>query len=283
MIKSVAEHVKDIYRMTASDYDQLIAERRMGQFLVLIRELQLRGDERILDVGCGPGVSTLELAKLLPKGEVIGVDITERMLELARQRAEAHRLKNIKFLREDAMSLSFPDGSFDVVFSSYLLPWVPQVDQAISEMQRVLKVGGKIGIITAAPGCYDLFYKAIAALIERYQDYYGKISAEELIGAKRFKAFELQEKFLKMGLSPVKLLYVSFEEFTTPELYVKKMNSVTAELYLKPLPQQMREEARAYLLERLAQLGGGELLASERSIMLIGKKNIAREVIEDGI
>lgn len=272
MIRSVAEHVKEIYPVTASDYDQLIAEGRMGQFLALIRELELRGDERVLDVGCGPGVSTLELAKQLPEGKAIGVDITYRMLEIARQRAKAHRLKNVKFLREDAMSLSFPNESFDVVFSSYLLPWVPQVDQAISEMQRVLKVGGKIGIITAAPGCYDLFYKAIAALIERYRDYYGRISAEELIGAKRFKAFELQEKFFKAGFSPAKTLYVSFEEVTTPELYLKKMNSVTAELYLKPLPQQMQEEARMYLLERLEEFGGEELLARERSIMLIGRK-----------
>lgn len=273
MIKSVAEHIRTIYQKTASDYDRLIAAGRMGQFLTLIRELDLKGDERILDVGCGPGVSTLELAKLLSKGEAIGVDITDKMLEIARQRAKAHRLNNVKFLTEDAMSLSFPDESFDVVFSSYLLPWVPQVDRAISEMQRVLKVGGKIGIISAAPGCYDLFYKAIAALIERYQDYYGKVSAEELIGAKRFKASELQEKFFKAGLSPVKLLYVSFEEATTPELYVKKMNSVTAELYLKPLPQQMWPEARMYLLERLEEFGGEELLARERSIMLIGKKS----------
>lgn len=259
--------------MTACDYEQLIAAGRMGQFLTLIHELDLKGDERVLDVGCGPGGSTLKLGQLLPKGAAVGVDITDKMLEIAWQRAKTHKLKNVKFLREDAMALRFPDETFDVVFSSYLLPWVPDVDRAISEMQRVLKLGGKIGIITSAPGCYDLFYKAVAALIERYQEYYGEVSAEELIGAKRFKAPELQEKFLKVGFFPVKLLYVGYEEPITPELYVKKMNSVTAELYLKPLPQLMWPEARAYLLERLGEFGGEELLARERSIMLIGRKN----------
>lgn len=272
MIRSVAEYVKEIYPVTAFEYDQVIASGRIGQFLTLMHELDLKGDERVLDVGCGPGISTVKLAQLLPRGKAIGVDITDKMLEIARQRAKAHKLKNVTFLKEDAMSLSFPDETFDVVFSSYLLPWVPNVDQAIAEMHRVLKGGGKIGIITSATGSYNLFYKALAALIERYHKYYGQVSPEVLIGAKRFRASELQEKCARAGFLPMKVLYVGYEEPITPELYLKKMNSVTAELYLKPLPQPMWPEARAYLLEKLAELGGEELLAHERSLMLIGRK-----------
>lgn len=272
MFRSVAEHVREIYPVTALEYDQLIASGRMGQFLTLIHELDLRGHEKVLDVGCGPGGATLKLAQLLPCGEVWGVDITDEMLEIAQQRARAQRLQNVQFRKEDAMALSFPDETFDIVFSSYLLPWVPQVDRALREMQRVLKPGGKLGIITSAPGSYGLFYKALAALIDHYREYYRGVSAEELIGAKRFTASEMQGKLLEIGLCPVKLWYTGYEEPTTPELYLKKINTVTAELYLAPLPQPLRSEARAYLLKSLEALREGELLAHERSLLLIARK-----------
>ncbi|HIC95652.1 TPA: methyltransferase domain-containing protein, partial [Candidatus Bipolaricaulota bacterium] len=124
-MKSIAEQVEEVYRAVAQDYDRLITPCRVGQFAALLAELRLEGRERALDVGCGTGGLTLMLARSLPRGEVIGVDLCTEVLEIARRKAEAAGLGNASFRRGDALSLSFVDESFDLVVSSFLLPWVP--------------------------------------------------------------------------------------------------------------------------------------------------------------
>ena len=274
-MKSIAEQVEEVYRAVAQDYDRLITPCRVGQFAALLAELRLEGRERALDVGCGTGGLTLMLARSLPRGEVIGVDLCTEVLEIARRKAEAAGLGNASFRRGDALSLSFVDESFDLVVSSFLLPWVPNPDRALGEIARVLKRSGKLGLITAGSRFYDAFYRALEGLIRRYPRHYGKISAEELIGAQRFAGKELQEKLERLGFSVRCRFQLSLEDPLTPEQYLRRINALTAELYLKPLPPQRREEARRSLLSGLEELGqdrDGELLAVECSLILVGIK-----------
>ncbi len=273
-MKSVAEQVKEIYRITAHDYDRLITPCRVGQFAALIAELDLKGDERALDVGCGPGGLTLRLARSLPRGRVVGADINEKVLGIARAKAAEEGIENISFQQEDALSLSFADGSFDLVVSSFMLPWVPDPDRALAEIHRVLKEGGKIGLITAESRFYDSFYEALEELLRRYPRHFEKIGADELIGAQRFDGRELEEKLEGLGLSIHRRFHLSLEDPITPEQYLRRINTITAELYLKPLPPCMWEEARSVLKEKLGELGrnGAELLAVECSLILVGIK-----------
>jgi len=271
-MKSVAEQVEEVYRLTARDYDRLITPCREGQFAALIAELRVKGDERALDVGCGPGGLTLMLARSLPRGEVVGLDINEKALEVAREKAEEEGLGNVSFRRGDALSLSFAAGSFDLVVSSFLLPWVPDPDRALTEMVRVLREGGKLGLITAGSRFYDAFYEALARLIRRYPKHYGEIGAEELIGARKFAGRELQGGLERLGLAVHRRFHLSLEEPLTPEQYLRRINALTAELYLKPLPAEVRKEARGFLLEELKELGREELLAVECSLILVGVK-----------
>lgn len=273
-MESVAEQVKEIYRITAHDYDRLITPCRVGQFTALIAELNLKGDERALDVGCGPGGLTLRLAQSLPGGTVVGVDINEKVVGIARAKAEEEGLENISFHQEDALALSFADESFDLVVSSFLLPWVPDPDRALAEIHRVLKRKGKIGLITAESRFYDSFYEALEELLRRYPRHFEKIGAEELIGAQRFDGKELERKLEALGLSIHRRFHLSFEDPITPDQYLRRINTITAELYLKPLPPCMWDEARSVLKAKLEELGraGTELLAVECSIILVGIK-----------
>ncbi len=271
-MKSIAEQVEEVYRVMALDYDRLITPCRVGQFAALLAELGVEGRERALDVGCGPGELTLMLARSLPRGEVIGVDLCAEMLEIARRKAKAAGLKNISFRRGDALSLTFADGSFDLVASSFLLPWVPDPDRALREMVRVLREGGKLGLITAGSRFYDAFYRALEGLIRRYSRHYRESRAEELIGAKKFAGKELQERLEQLGLSVRRRFQLSREDPLTPEQYLCRINALTAELYLKPLPPRMRAEARRFLLNELGHDQEGELLAVECSLILVGLK-----------
>ena len=99
---------------------------------------------KILDVGCGTGVIALLLAEM--GHEVTGVDISERMLERAREKAKSIEIP-VKFEFGDAEDLPFDDGNFDVVVNRHLLWTMLNPEKAVSEWKRVLKPEGRVIII----------------------------------------------------------------------------------------------------------------------------------------
>jgi len=103
----------------------------------------LKPDMHILDVGCGPGTITADLAKLVPAGHVTGVERSaEHVLQQARDAAAAQGITNITYTLGDALTLPFPDGSFDVVHSHQVLQHVADPVAVLREMVRVAKPGG---------------------------------------------------------------------------------------------------------------------------------------------
>lgn len=94
---------------------------------------------RVLDVGCGNGAVTRDLA-LLTRGEVVAVDIDAAILEVARDTLQG--LPNAKVQAGDALRLPFPDAAFDLVVCNLLLMWVREPARAAAEMTRVTRSGG---------------------------------------------------------------------------------------------------------------------------------------------
>lgn len=101
--------------------------------------------EMILDIGCGTGKITSNLAGRLVNGRVTGTDISEPMIHLASKKFEKET--SLTFQVEDAMNLSFGDETFDVVTSFNSLHWLSDPDSGLSECLRVLKPGGTIVIV----------------------------------------------------------------------------------------------------------------------------------------
>ena len=106
----------------------------------------LKNGMRVLDVGCGPGSITLGIAEVLGSGEVVGVDLQPAQVAKAKELSTTKNIKNAHFEVADANELPFPDGSFDAVFANSVLGHLPQPLQGLSEMRRVLRTGGIIGI-----------------------------------------------------------------------------------------------------------------------------------------
>jgi arsenite methyltransferase len=120
----------------------------------ILGQISWRGDEQVLDVGCGRGLMLVGTAKRLTTGRAVGVDIwqavdqshntPEAALENARREGVAER---VEVMTGDARSLPFPDQSFDTIVSHWVihnLPTQAERDRALEEMERVLRPGGQL-------------------------------------------------------------------------------------------------------------------------------------------
>lgn len=113
-----------------------------------VRLLGVSPGERVLDVGCGTGAATRTLAqRVAPNGRVTGIDPSGALLRITRELADKAGLGNLIELKEaDCRALPFPDGSFDAVMAATTLSHVPRPEQALAEMVRVTRPGGRVGV-----------------------------------------------------------------------------------------------------------------------------------------
>jgi SAM-dependent methyltransferase len=98
----------------------------------------------LLDIGCGPGTITADLAARVAPGPVIGVDQSADVLDVARAEAQRRNLSNVSFGTADVHKLDFPDDTFDVVHAHQVLQHVADPVRALREMRRVCRPGGVI-------------------------------------------------------------------------------------------------------------------------------------------
>ena len=109
----------------------------------LLSKISIRGDEQILDIGCGDGKITAEIALLVPGGSVTGIDNSQEMLSFARDRFPPSAWPNLVFQYGDASDLQYED-KFDLVLSFAALHWVHDHGPVLEGIRRSLKKGGKV-------------------------------------------------------------------------------------------------------------------------------------------
>ena len=106
----------------------------------------LHPGDRLLDVGCGPGTITADLAHRVAPGLTVGVDLADEVIELARARGEAAGLANVRFETGDVYALGFEDGAFDVAFAHQVLQHLTDPVAALVELRRVLRAQGLLAV-----------------------------------------------------------------------------------------------------------------------------------------
>jgi SAM-dependent methyltransferase len=122
------------------------AENSAGYLLA-----RLPAAARVLDIGCGPGTITVDLAARVPRGQVTGIDRARDVLAIARQEAGRRGQRNVRFAAGDVYGLAFDDGTFDVVHAHQVLQHLSDPVGALAEMRRVCRAGG---LIAARDGDY---------------------------------------------------------------------------------------------------------------------------------
>ncbi|MDE7050734.1 MAG: bifunctional demethylmenaquinone methyltransferase/2-methoxy-6-polyprenyl-1,4-benzoquinol methylase UbiE [Lactobacillus sp.] len=220
--------VHDLFSRVAPHYDQMnnliSLGTQTGWRKKFLRELKVVPGNFALDLCCGTGDITIALAKHVgPSGNVIGLDFNNDMLELADQKIRKQDLqKEIQLRQGDAMHLPYPDQSFDIVTIGFGLRNVPDANQVLKEIYRVLKPSGKVGILeTSQPTnplvkvgwqtyfkLFPSFAKILGAKVSDYQ--YLSRTTEKFVSAKHLKkmleenGFEnVQVKKLNLGAGAI--------------------------------------------------------------------------------
>ena len=162
----------------------------------LIAQLQLRGDEHVLDVGCGDGKVTAEIARAVPRGSVVGVDASPQMIEFARKTFPRGKIPNLEFHIMDAREIGGCDApsqssgrlkagdggvaatqKFDIVFSNAALHWVDDHRAFLRGAASVLRPGGRLIVSCGGKGnAHDVFVALRPEMrLKRWREFFRKL------------------------------------------------------------------------------------------------------------
>ena len=136
--------VAGVYEKLASVYDFIFGPSLHPGRVRAIQRMGIKPGDRVLEVGVGTGIN----AGLYPRDcAVTGIDLSDSMLEKARERVWRKGLRNVRLQEMDATHMTFADDTFDIVYAPYLVSVVPDPVAVVSEMRRVCRPGGRIIIL----------------------------------------------------------------------------------------------------------------------------------------
>lgn len=134
----------------------------------VVEALQVKPGGRVLDLACGPGDPTLEIAQVVgPTGSVVGADISEDALEIGRERARGRGLSHVEFRRADVNALPFSDADFDALSCRFGAMFFGDLSTACKEMHRVLRPGAHAVFMVWGPADQPNFNLTMGVLANR--------------------------------------------------------------------------------------------------------------------
>ncbi len=161
MNRSLGSYEFDTFQNTEQATEISRLERQVTTTLDLDRKIWIQAGlttgMRVLDLGCGTGIIGCELAHAVQPGEVIGVDLSEAMVQQAQTLKASKKIANATFQSGDAYQLDFPDASFDFVYSRLLFQHLAEPLRVLAEIYRVLKPGGRLCVMDVDEGWFSLY------------------------------------------------------------------------------------------------------------------------------
>ena len=216
MQTSKEKKVHHVFENISQNYDQMNSVISFQQHIkwrnVTMKTMNVPKGAKALDVCCGTGDWSIALGQAVgPEGQVIGLDFSDNMLSVGKEKVANLELDNVKLIHGNAMELPFEDGTFDYVTIGFGLRNVPDYKKVLQEMNRVLKPGGMaVCLETSHPTLFgfkqgfNFYFKYIMPLFGKifaksYQEYsWLQESARDFPGMK-----ELADLFAKAGFENV--------------------------------------------------------------------------------
>jgi trans-aconitate 2-methyltransferase len=213
----------------------------------LIAKLNLGGGEHILDVGCGDGKVTAEIARAVPHGTVTGMDASAEMIAFAKKAFLEEKFPNLKFHVRDAREIHFAQR-FDVVFSNAALHWVDDHEKFLAGTASVLSSGGRLIVSCGGKGnAHDVFLAMRPELRQKHwREFFRKMPA-----AYFFYAPEDYKKWLpKFGFKTLNVQLADKDATYPGAQGFAAWLRTTWIPYAQRVPEEMREEFIAAVTER---------------------------------
>ncbi len=158
-----------VFNMIYETYDNIRFTRITAKRLVEIADI--KPGAFILDIACGTGWDAIDAAKATGKeGRVIGIDIADKMLDVARKKTETMGMSNIEYKIGDAEALDFKDDCFDFALCASSIFLLSDIMKALKEWQRVLKPGGKVVFCSYGAGFMRPAYGMFLARLTKYDN-----------------------------------------------------------------------------------------------------------------
>jgi trans-aconitate methyltransferase len=213
----------------------------------LIARLKLRGDEHVLDVGCGDGKVTAEIAHAVPRGAVTGVDASREMIAFAQKTFPPKQHPNLEFEVMDARKIKSM-RRFDIVFSNAALHWVDDHEAILRGIASVLQPGGRLIISCGGKGnAHDVFVALRPEIrLKRWRQFFRRMPKPYFFYSPADYARWLPRsgfKALEIRLVPRDAPYAGREGFTA-------WLRTTWLPYVQRVPEPAREEFIAAVAER---------------------------------
>ncbi len=163
--------------------------------------------QRLLDVGCGPGTISMDLAEIVAPGEVVATDLAAPVIvtaqaNLERARSDGRSLDNLRFETGDVYAIDAADDSFDVVHAHQVLQHVSDPVAALAEMRRVCRPGGIVAVADADYGA--MFWAPESPALEKWQSVYRAVARKndaEPDAARHLLAWALEAGFTREQVS----------------------------------------------------------------------------------
>jgi ubiquinone/menaquinone biosynthesis C-methylase UbiE len=223
------------------------------QEILLLRRYELPAAPRILDAGCGTGEASSRLAELFPAATILGVDILDQSLELARSRY--HRFASrLTFENQSLYELRAPDRTLDLVVCRHVLHSIPHAERAIAELARVTRPGGYLHLI---PEDYGMLHFQRAALDVRdfwheVPDKFGAVTGTDL-----FMGRDTYEILAGMKLDDIRVDYIVVDTLRVPREIFATIIEAWRDGYSEAIGQHTkfdRKTAEAYFNQMIANI-----------------------------
>lgn len=221
----------------------------------VIERLDLKSDAKIIDIGCGCGATTLEIAKKITQGEILGVDISEPMLDKATETAKEMSLSNISFEVKDVQVDIMPQNYFDIAFSRFGVMFFEDPFEAFKNIHSSLKEDGLLSFVCWQNASLNPWQSLSIQVIKEFLDlpapapkspgpfaFEDKTYLEDILRESGFKGLEILDNQEDITMFSGKSIREACEDYLT-------INPVVTEMLKNSKPQLTEEILEALVIK----------------------------------
>ena len=221
----------------------------------VIERLDLKSDSKIIDIGCGCGATTLEIAKKITQGEILGVDISEPMLDKATETAKEMSLSNISFEVKDVQMDVMPQNYFDIAFSRFGVMFFEDPFEAFKNIHSSLKEDGLLSFVCWQNASLNPWQSLSIQVIKEFLDlpapapkspgpfaFEDKTYLEDILRESGFKGLEILDNREDIIMFSGKSIREACEDYLT-------INPVVTEMLKNSKPELTEEILEALVIK----------------------------------